>query len=117
MRLPYFCKVEGIIILLLSLCLAVGILILLAVTLHFQQWRRSRQPAAQQFESRPGGHEALLVSALKPLSPMERRYLRLFVEGKTTEEISEAMHVEPSSVYTMKYRIKKKFPVDFPLPF
>ena len=39
------------------------------------------------------------------------------MSGKATEEIASAMHVAPSSVYTMKYRIKKKYPADFPLPF
>lgn len=109
--------VEAIIILLLSLCLAVGIFILLTVNLHFRQWKRSKQFAARQDEPRPKGLESLLTSAVKPLSPMERRYLRLFVEEKTTEEIAAVMHVEPSSVYTMKYRIRKKFPADFSLPF
>lgn len=108
---------EAIIILLLSLCLVVGILVLLTVNVHFRQWKRSKQPAAQPYDPRPKGFEALLASAMKPLSPMERRYLRLFLEEKTTEEIAAAMHVEPSSVYTMKYRIRKKFPADFSLPF
>ena len=55
-------------------------------------------------------------SALKPLSAVERKYILLFL-GKSTEEIATAMHVSPSSVYTMKYRIKKKYPADYPLPF
>ncbi|MBQ7749697.1 MAG: hypothetical protein IJR77_00560 [Bacteroidales bacterium] len=108
---------EAIIILLLSLCLVVGILVLLTVNIHFRQWKRSKQPAAQPYDPTPKSFEALLASAMKPLSPMERRYLRLFLEEKTTEEIAAAMHVEPSSVYTMKYRIRKKFPADFSLPF
>ncbi|MBR6416077.1 MAG: hypothetical protein IKS22_08235 [Bacteroidales bacterium] len=41
----------------------------------------------------------------------------LFMSGKTTEEIADAMQVAPSSVYTMKYRIRKKFPEGYPLPF
>ena len=48
---------------------------------------------------------------------MEKKYLRLFAEGKTTTEIAKAMNVEPSSVYTMKYRIRKKFPETVVLPF
>lgn len=108
---------EAIIILLLSLCLVVGIIVLLTVNVHFRQWKRSKQPAAQPYDPHPKGFEALLASTMKPLSPMERRYLRLFLEEKTTEEIAAAMHVEPSSVYTMKYRIRKKFPADFSLPF
>ena len=56
-------------------------------------------------------------SAQKPLSAVERKYILLFMSGKSTEEIAGAMHVEPASVYTMKYRIKKKYPDSFPLPF
>ena len=37
--------------------------------------------------------------------------------GVTKEEIAAIMHVEPNSVYTMKYRIRKKFPDDYILPF
>ena len=59
----------------------------------------------------------IFSSALKPLSAVERKYILMFMSGKSTEEIAGAMHVEPASVYTMKYRIKKKFPQDFPLPF
>ena len=56
-------------------------------------------------------------SAQKPLSAVERKYILLFMSGESTEEIAEAMHVTPASVYTMKYRIKKKYPDSFPLPF
>lgn len=59
----------------------------------------------------------LFSSALKPLTAVERKYILLLMSGKSTGEIASAMNVEPSSVYTMKYRIKKKFPPDFPLPF
>ena len=37
--------------------------------------------------------------------------------GKSVEEVSLIMHVEPASVYTMRYRIKKKFPDNYNLPF
>ncbi len=59
----------------------------------------------------------IISSAQKPLSAVERKYILLFMSGKSTEEVAEAMHVAPASVYTMKYRIKKKYPDSFPLPF
>ena len=59
----------------------------------------------------------VISSAQKPLSTVERKYILLFMSGKSTEEVAEAMHVAPASVYTMKYRIKKKYPDSFPLPF
>lgn len=59
----------------------------------------------------------IFQSSLKPLSAVERRYILLFMSGATTEGIASAMNVDTSSVYTMKYRIKKKFPKEFALPF
>ena len=59
----------------------------------------------------------VFASADSPLSAVERKYILLFMSGKSTEEIAEAMHVAPESVYTMKYRIKKRFPAGCPLPF
>ena len=67
--------------------------------MHFHQWKQARK------------------AAVKPLSSIEKKYLALFLDGKTTEEISTIMHVEPSSVYTMKYRLRKKFPADYTFPF
>jgi DNA-binding CsgD family transcriptional regulator len=59
----------------------------------------------------------IISLAQKPLSAVERKYILLFMSGKSTEEVAEVMHVAPASVYTMKYRIKKKYPDSFPLPF
>lgn len=59
----------------------------------------------------------IFSAARKPLSAVERKYILLFMSGKSTDEIAAAMHVAPASVYTMKYRIKKKFPDNHPLPF
>ena len=56
-------------------------------------------------------------SASKPLSAVERQYILLFMSGSSTEEIATAMNVDVSSVYTMRYRIKKKYPPGFSLPF
>lgn len=84
--------------------------------MHFRQWKRANQTSLSQDDSRADIH-AYAKAAIKPLSSIEKKYLSLFLEGKTTEEISTAMHVEPSSVYTMKYRLRKKFPADYHLPF
>ena len=65
----------------------------------------------------PEAAKKVFSSAQIPLSAVERKYILLFMSGKSTEKIAEAMNVEPASVYTMKYRIKKKFPEGFPLPF
>lgn len=107
---------EGPVILLLSLSLAVELLILLVVTVHYVHWRRLNQPFGTETVPAPPS-PSIFQDAVKPLSNMEKKYLLLFMEGKTTEEVSAAMHVEPSSVYTMKYRIRKKFPEGYILPF
>lgn len=60
---------------------------------------------------------SIFDSSLKPLSAVERRYILLFMSGTSTEDIASVMNVDTSSVYTMKYRIKKKFPPVFSLPF
>jgi len=65
----------------------------------------------------PEAAKKVFSSAQIPLSAVERKYILLFMSGKSTEKIAEAMNVEPASVYTMKYRIKKKFREGFPLPF
>ena len=103
---------EKVIIVLLSLNAVVGLLVLLVVCMHYRQSKGLRRP-----ELPPDQINSILQSAEKPLSAIEKKYLLLFTQGKTTEEISEIMHVEPSSVYTMKYRIRKKFPAGYILPF
>lgn len=65
----------------------------------------------------PDKARKVFSSAQKPLSAVERKYILLFMSGESTEQIADAMHVTPASVYTMKYRIKKKFPDSFPFPF
>ena len=101
---------------LLSLCLAVGLAVLITVSLHFHQWKRANLLNTTP-ETSSVDVDSILESAVKPLTAVEKKYLQLLLEGHSTEEISSAMHVEPSTVYTVKYRIRKKFPEDFTLPF
>ena len=113
-----FMKGNSAIFVMLSVCVLLEVLILALVCVHYLQWRR-RTGSAQADGSGllPSRAKSILSSAVKPLSAIERKYFILFMDGKSTEEIAEAMHVEPSSVYTMKYRIRKKFPEGFRLPF
>lgn len=99
----------------LSLSLLVGLLILTTVVVHYSQWKRTKRQEKQQ-ETGPASAYSIFHDAIKPLSNMEKKYLLLFMDGKSVEEVSEVMHVEPSSVYTMRYRIKKKFPDNYNLP-
>lgn len=110
------------------------ILLLVGAVLYLHLWRRNRMQeqysaAVEALVDTDAEVSALtgnvstekagiiFSSALKPLSAVERKYILLFLSGKSTEEIADAMHVAPASVYTMKYRIKKKYPVHYPLPF
>jgi len=110
------------------------ILLLIGAVLYLHLWRRNRMQmqysAAVEALVNTNDEVSALTgnvstekagkifsAALKPLSAVERKYILLFMSGKSTEEIADAMHVAPTSVYTMKYRLRKKFPADFPLPF
>ncbi|MBQ9173770.1 MAG: hypothetical protein IJ161_08595 [Bacteroidales bacterium] len=119
---------------LMLILLASAVLLLAAAVLYLHLWRRNRlqmqyTAAAEALVETDAKVKALtenvsatrslevFSAATKPLSAVERKYIMLFMSGKTTEEIADAMHVAPSSVYTMKYRIRKKFPEGYPLPF
>lgn len=113
-------KVEGIIIIILSIGVVVGIVLLVLATLHFRRCIGLLEALNTNLGNNPeetSSEKELLLAARRPLSVTEKKFFTLFLEGKTTEEIAELMHVEQSSVYTMKYRIKKKFPKEFHLPF
>ena len=114
--------------------LAILSLLLIALVLYYRLLIRNREEgrytvAVEALVETDAGVRALtekvspdkaaqvFSSALKPLSAVERKYIMLFMSGKSTEEIADAMNVAPASVYTMKYRIKKKYPESFPLPF
>lgn len=53
--------------------------------------------------------------ALVPLSIVDKRYLFCFMAGIRPQEIAHLFHVEPASVYTVRYRLRKKFPKDYPI--
>ena len=113
-------KAESVIIILLVAGIVVGLAVLVLVCLHYRHLRRLMGSLAASRPNAPGElprAEQILLSAIRPLSPTEKKFFFLFMDGKSTEDIAAAMHVEPSSVYTMKYRIKKKFPEGFRLPF
>lgn len=110
------------------------ILLLIAAVLYLHLWRRNRiqmqySAAVEALVETDGAVGRLtadvpkeaankvFAAASKPLSAVERKYILLFMSGKSTEEIADAMHVAPASVYTMRYRVRKKFPEGFPLPF
>lgn len=50
------------------------------------------------------------IASATNLSTMDKRYLLCFAAGLTAEQVASVFNVEPASVYTVRYRIKKKFP-------
>lgn len=48
--------------------------------------------------------------AKRTLTESDKRYMICFIVGMSITDIATVFHVEPTSLYTMKYRIKKKFP-------
>ncbi len=49
------------------------------------------------------------------LTAMDKRYLMCFVAGLSVEQVAVLFRVAPASVYTVRYRMRKKFPADFNL--
>lgn len=63
--------------------------------------------------SRPGLQkqaEAVFASAEKPLSNMDRKYLYCLLAGMGAEQIGGLFNIETESVYTVRYRLRRKFP-------
>ena len=51
------------------------------------------------------------------LTAMDKRYLMCFAAGLSVEQVSALLRVAPASVYTVRYRIRKKFPSAESLPY
>ena len=60
---------------------------------------------------------SFMEQAQKPLTVVDQKYILCFLNGEDVKAISRRFHVEPASVYTVRYRIKKKFPEKAKLPF
>ncbi|MCQ2315983.1 MAG: hypothetical protein MJZ85_04770 [Bacteroidales bacterium] len=61
--------------------------------------------------------DELMKKATKPLTVVDKKYMICFLAGEKVQQIADRFIVEPASVYTVRYRLKKKFPKDEPLPF
>lgn len=59
----------------------------------------------------------LMERAVKPLSVVDQKYILCFLNGEDVKTIARRFNVEPASVYTVRYRMKKKFPDAVHLPF
>ena len=63
------------------------------------------------------GHIQVLLGHGKKITAMDKRYILCFAAGMTVEEIADFMSLEPASVYTVRYRLRKKFSTEYPFPY
>ena len=63
------------------------------------------------------GHIQVMLSHGKKITTMDKRYILCFAAGMTVEEIADFMSLEPASVYTVRYRLRKKFSSDYPFSY
>lgn len=52
---------------------------------------------------------ALFATAREPLTAIDKKYILCFVAGIPIQGIADLFNIETSSVYTVRYRIRKKF--------
>ena len=62
-------------------------------------------------------HIQILLGHGTKITTMDKRYILCFAAGMTVEEIADFMSLEPASVYTVRYRLRKKFSLDYPFPY
>ena len=62
-------------------------------------------------------HIQALLEHGKKITTMDKRYILCFAAGMTVEEIADFMSLEPASVYTVRYRLRKKFTLEYPFPY
>lgn len=60
---------------------------------------------------------AIFSSARDTLTQMDRRYILCFLADIAITDLGTIFNVETASIYTVRYRIKKKFSKDITLPF
>ena len=60
---------------------------------------------------------SLLCAKGNRLTNMDKRYILCFAAGMSVEEVADLFHIEPASVYTVRYRLRKKFPTDSLFPY
>ena len=62
-------------------------------------------------------HIQVLLSNAKKITTMDKRYILCFAAGMTVEDIANLMSLESASVYTVRYRLRKKFTSEYPFPY
>lgn len=63
------------------------------------------------------GQIQVLLSHGTKLTTMDKRYVLCFAAGMSVEQIADFMCLEAASVYTVRYRIRKKMGSECPFPY
>lgn len=61
--------------------------------------------------------EVTFANAQEKLSTMDKKYILCFMSGMDVPTIAQLFNVTPPSVYTVRYRIRKKYPKNYELVF
>lgn len=59
----------------------------------------------------------LMRKSEKTLTIVDQKYILCFLSAESVKTIAARFNVEPASVYTVRYRLKRKFPKGMELPF
>ena len=96
-------------------------LVIIIDDLIFQLQSRSKSyyasAAVEQLRALDLAHVQALISHGRKLTTMDKRYILCFAAGMTVEDIADFMSLEPASVYTVRYRLKKKFSSEYLFPY
>ena len=61
--------------------------------------------------------QSIMDKAVSSLTVVDKKYILCFLSGESVKNIAARFNVEPASVYTVRYRLRKKFPGNVVLPF
>lgn len=75
------------------------------------------EPSIMGLQALDLAHIQVLLSHGTKITTMDKRYILCFAAGMTVEQIADFMCLEPASVYTVRYRLRKKFGSEYPFPY
>lgn len=85
--------------------------------LHESPTRVYTQQAIHSLQKLDLVHIQGLLSHGVKITTMDKRYILCFAAGMSVEDIADFMCLEPASVYTVRYRLRKKFGSEYPFPY
>ncbi len=71
-----------------------------------------RETTIERLKSLEANQITSLFAQGRQLTNMDKRYILCFASGMSADQIAHLFHIETASVYTVRYRLRKKFPAD-----